>query len=80
MVKSRNHNGSKVICEYDSKNLKKGEYDTATNKLQITFNNGATYEYEKVPIDTFNAMNLAESQGVYFNKNIAKTFSYKKVN
>lgn len=79
MVKSKNYNGNQIICEYDSSNLKKGVYDTTTKKLQLTFNNDGVYEYDKVPHDVFAAMNLAESQGKYFNQHIKKGYTFRKV-
>jgi hypothetical protein len=79
MIKSKNYEGTKVICEYDSSNLKKASYDTLTKKLSVTFNNEVVYEYDDVPHETFSALNLSESQGKYFNQNIAKKFTYKKI-
>jgi hypothetical protein len=79
MIKSKNYEGTKVICEYDSSNLKKASYDTLTKKLSVTFNNGVIYEYDDVPHETFSALNLSESQGKFFNQNIAKKFTYKKI-
>jgi hypothetical protein len=37
------------------------------------------YEYDEVPHDIFAELNLAESQGKYFNQKIAKAFTYKKI-
>lgn len=79
MIKSKNYEGTKVICEYDSSNLKKASYDTLTKKLSVTFNNEVVYEYDDVPHETFSALNLSESQGKFFNQNIAKKFTYKKI-
>jgi hypothetical protein len=79
MIKSKNYEGTKVICEYDSSNWKKASYDTLTKKLSVTFNNGVIYEYDDVPHETFSALNLSESQGKFFNQNIAKKFTYKKI-
>lgn len=79
MVTSKKYEGTKVICEYNSSNLKAASYDTATKKLSITFGSGAIYEYDDVPHETFSGLNLAESNGKYFNRNIAKNFNYKKV-
>jgi len=79
MTKSKNYEGSKVICEYDSSNLKRGVYDTETKKLTLTFNNEGLYEYDEVPHEVFAALNLAESTGKYFNTNIKKNYSYRKV-
>jgi hypothetical protein len=79
MVKSKKYEGTKVICEYDSSNLRQVSYDTTTKKLNVTFNNGAIYEYDDVPHETFAGLNLAESQGKFFNQNISKSFTYKKI-
>jgi hypothetical protein len=44
-----------------------------------TFKNGIIYEYEDVPHKTYAQFRLAESQGKYFNTDIAKQYKYKKV-
>ena len=79
MTRSKNYEGTKVICEYDSSNLKKGIYDTETKKLQLTFNNDGVYEYDEIPHDVFAAMNMAESTGKYFNQNIRKSYTFRKI-
>ena len=79
MIKSKNYNGSQIVCEYDSSNLKKGVYDTVTKKLTVTFGNDMRYEYDEVPHDIFAELNLAESQGKYFNQKIAKAYTYKRI-
>ena len=78
MVK-KNFEGTKIICEYTSSNIKKGVYDTETKKLLVTFNNGQIYEYDDVPHETFTQMNLAESHGKYFNTNVARKYNYRKI-
>ncbi len=79
MVTTKKYEGTKVICEYNSSNLKGASYDTTTKKLNVIFGNGTIYEYDDVPHETFAALNLAESQGKYFNQNIAKNFTYKRI-
>lgn len=79
MIKSKNYNGNQIVCEYDSSNLKKGVYDTVTKKLTVTFSNDMRYEYDEVPHDVFAELNLAESQGKYFNQKIAKGYTYKRI-
>jgi hypothetical protein len=79
MIKSKNYNGNQIVCEYDSSNLKKGVYDTVTKKLTVTFGNDMQYEYDEVPHDIFAELNLAESQGKYFNQKIAKAYTYKRI-
>jgi len=78
MVTKKDYLGSKIICEYNSSNLKKSEYDINTKKLDITFNNGFIYEYIDIPHEVFSEMNLAESHGKYFNQKIAKNYTYRR--
>ena len=79
MTKSKNYNGSEIICEYDSSNLKKSVYDTETKKLKLTFTNDGIYEYDEVPHDVFAEMNLAESTGKFFNQRIKKSYTFRKL-
>jgi hypothetical protein len=79
MIKSKNYIGNQVVCEYDSSNLKGAAYDTTTKKLIVTFGNDTKYEYNEVPHEIFAELNLAESQGKYFNQKIAKTYTYKRI-
>lgn len=62
-----------------SSNLKSAVYDTNKEILIITFNNGAKYEYTNVPWKLFTKFRIAESQGKFFNENIARKFNYKKI-
>lgn len=71
--------GTKIICEIESSNLIKTEYDSNTNKLIATFKNGIMYEYDEVPHKIYAQFRLAESQGKFFNTEIAKTYKYKKL-
>jgi hypothetical protein len=71
--------GKVISIEINSSNLKSASYNTENEDLMITFNNGGIYEYNKVPWEVFTKLRLAESQGKYFNANIAKNYKYKKV-
>jgi len=71
--------GTKIINEIKSSNIKKTEYDTNSKNLKVVFNNGAVYEYENVPHQTYTKFRVAESQGKFFSSEIAKKFKYKKV-
>ena len=71
--------GTKIICEIESSNLVKTEYDTETKNLLVTFNNGALYEYQEVPHQLYTQFRMSESQGKFFSSKIAKTFKYKKI-
>ena len=78
-VKSKQYLGENIVVAYESSNISEGKYNTNTKKLQITFNNGVVYEYDDVPHETFAEINLAESQGKYFNSKIARSYTYRKI-
>jgi hypothetical protein len=71
--------GTKIINEIKSSNIKKTEYDTETKKLIVEFNNGFKYEYENVPHQVYTKFRMSESQGKFFTTDISKTFKYKKL-
>lgn len=71
--------GTKITCEIESSNLKTTVYDTESNKLIVEFKNGFKYEYDEVPHNVFAQFRLSDSQGKFFNTQIAKTFKYKKL-
>jgi len=72
-------NGTHIICEIKSSNLKKVDYDTVTKKLVVEFNNSQSYEYDDVPHQLFTSFRASESQGSFFSKKIAKNYKYKKL-
>jgi len=78
-IKSEKIEGKLIINEIESSNLLKTVYDTGEEKLTATFKNGIEYEYEKVPHKIYTKFRLAESQGAFFNKEIAKNYKYKKI-
>ncbi len=71
--------GKIIEVTINSSNLKMATYDTESNDLTITFNNGAIYEYNKVPWEVFTKFRLTESQGKFFNSNIGKSYNFKKL-
>jgi hypothetical protein len=71
--------GTKIINEIKSSNIKKTEYDTETKKLIVEFNNGFKYEYVDVPHQVYTKFRMSESQGKFFTTDISKTFKYKKL-
>jgi hypothetical protein len=71
--------GTKIINEIKSSNIKKTEYDTETKKLIVEFNNGFKYEYEDVPHQVYTKFRMSESQGKFFTTDISKTVKYKKL-
>ncbi len=71
--------GTKIINEIKSSNIKSAEYDTESKKLVVEFNNGFKYEYNEVPHQTYTKFRMAESQGKFFTTDISKKFKYKKL-
>jgi hypothetical protein len=72
-------NGTKIINEIQSSNIRKTEYDTQSKDLVVEFNNGLRYSYENVPHQVYTQFRMSESQGKYFNSKIAKSYKYKKL-
>ena len=78
-IKSERIVGKKIICEIDSSTVKVAEYNTSNEKLLVTFKGDVQYEYNDVPHSVFTKFRMAESQGSFFNKEIARKFTYVKV-
>lgn len=70
--------GNLIEVSIESSNLKSAKYNTETKLLEVTFQNGSVYEYEDVPWNQFTKFRMAESQGKFFNVNIAKKYDYRK--
>ena len=71
--------GTTILNEVESSNIVRTQYDTITKKMIAEFKNGARYEYNDVPHQTYTQFRMSESQGNFFNKNISKTYPYKKL-
>jgi hypothetical protein len=71
--------GTNIICEIESSNINKTDFNTESKKLIVDFKTGAQYEYEGVPHEVYTRFRMAESQGSFFNKNIAKVYKYKRL-
>lgn len=63
--------------EVESGHLANVEWDSGT--LTITFRDGATYEYDDVPVGTFHELLAAPSKSGYFRANIKGAFEYRRV-
>jgi hypothetical protein len=78
-IKTTTITGTKIVCEINSSNLVKTEYDLETKKLVTEFKNGAKYEYDDVPHNVYSQFRLSDSQGKFFNTEISKKYQYKKI-
>jgi len=72
-------NGTKIINEIQSSNIRRTEFDTESKELVVEFNNGHRYLYENIPHQLYTQFRMSESQGKFFNSKIAKTFKYKRL-
>jgi hypothetical protein len=71
--------GTTILNEVESSNIVRTQYDTATKKMIAEFKNGVRYEYNDIPHQKYTQFRMAESQGNFFNKNISKAHTYKKL-
>ena len=71
--------GTKIINEIKSSNIKKTEYDTDSKLLIVEFNNNTKYQYEEVPHQIYTRFRMSESQGKFFSTDIAKKYKFKKL-
>jgi hypothetical protein len=78
-ILSESINGTVIDINIGSTNLKSASYNTETKVLKIIFNNNNIYEYSDVPWEIFTKFRMSESQGKYFNVNIARKYTYKKI-
>jgi hypothetical protein len=78
MRTSKKYQGTKIVSAYESSNIKLATYDTKDLSLIIEFTNGAKYLYKEVPHKVFTAFDETDSQGKYFNKEIARKYVYER--
>lgn len=62
-----------------SSNLKSVGYDNATYKLEIEFDNGSIYVYERVPHHIYLALMQADSKGGFFARRIRDDYTHTKI-
>ncbi len=77
-ILSEQIDGKLINVTINSSNLRSASYDTETEDLTISFTNGSIYIYNKVPWDIFTKFRMAESQGKFFNANIARVYKYER--
>ncbi|MFT5162821.1 MAG: hypothetical protein ACI9FJ_001398 [Alteromonadaceae bacterium] len=65
--------------EVSSNNVASVGYDTSSATLQVTFNNGTSYQYFDVPEHLFDELYSAGSVGGYLAAEIKGSYRYSKV-
>lgn len=71
--------GTKIINEIKSSNIKRTQYDVESKEMIVEFNNSTSYKYLGVPHNTYTKFRLSESQGKFFNSEIAPKYKYVKL-
>lgn len=56
-----------------------GGWTPAKQELTIEFKGGSQYLFQKVPVQTFDALEKAESKGKFFHANIKDKFESVKI-
>jgi hypothetical protein len=60
--------------------IEKSAYDPATKTMSVWFRaSGRRYDYEDVPLETYEAYRAAFSKGSYFNRFIRDRFPFRWV-
>lgn len=62
-----------------SSNIVSIGYDSASETLEIEFQNGGVYQYYNVPQSIFDALMAAPSHGKFFASQIKNAFPYARV-
>jgi hypothetical protein len=62
-----------------SSNISAIDYDQETLTLTVVFRSGATYSYQGVPEDTYEAFRTASSPGRYFQTAIRDAYTGVRV-
>lgn len=70
--------GTRILCEYKSSNIKGANYNTENKELDITFNNDTKYRYFDVSHELFTEFDMADSQGKTFSSKI-RSLKYQKL-
>jgi hypothetical protein len=62
-----------------SSSLAQVAYDSRRSILQVEFCDGATYQYDDVPFETYHNLLQADSKGAYFNRCVRNIFRHALV-
>jgi len=54
-------------------------YYSDEQRLRITYNSGAIYDYLEVPPEVYAAMKAYQSKGTFLNRKIKGRYSFQKV-
>ena len=66
----------KQIVQVNSTAISTAIYEYETYRLKLTFNNGSSYNYTKVPNHVFEGLRISESKGKFINKYVLPVYKF----
>ena len=66
----------KQIVQVNSTAIQNAIYEYDSYRLRLTFNNGDSYNYTKVPNHVFEGLRTSESKGKFINKYILPIYQF----
>lgn len=66
----------KQIVQVNSTAISTAIYEYETYRLRLTFHNGSSYNYTKVPNHVFEGLRTSESKGKFINKYILPVYNF----
>jgi hypothetical protein len=67
------------MTEVNSSNIARIGYDPGARELRIEFHKGGTYAYNDVPTEVWEELQVADSKGVFFHRNIKDRYGFVKM-
>jgi len=65
--------------DVNSTAIQTAEYEYDNYRLRLTFKNGSSYDYTKVPNFVFEGLRTSASKGKFINKYILSSYYYNRV-
>ena len=64
--------------EVNSTAIQTAEYEYDNYRLRLTFKNGSSYDYTKVPNHVFEGLRTSASKGKFINKYILSSYKFSR--
>jgi len=73
------YNNLKETVQVDSTCIGAAEYDFFAKNLVLTYKNGSSYLYDKVPNFVFEGLRNDDSKGRFINRHVLGKFSFNRL-
>ena len=64
--------------DVNSTAIQTAEYENDNYRLRLTFKNGSSYDYTKVPNHVFEGLRTSASKGKFINKFILSSYNFSR--